>query len=495
MQNRRSPRFRRHLPWLLAWGLVTLLAALILGQREINRQREIFDADLHSAHSLMSQKLQQNDTLLAALASAPGADSLARMEQRLAHTHPQVLQVQKRDAGGSWGDESMAAAEETSALQKRPVMAGVNLARDRYWLVQAAEPTSLALLLDLRAQIPWSKWPMAREASPVQVRLGYQRQFLTLQDGLPPAPDGMAAPRGWPFSFTKPLDSASQPFVLTGQRTLAWRELPWSPIFNISLFTALLLLSARALLRQRHDMARARELVHIGEVGRLSTMNELAAGMAKELGAPLEAAQAALNQARAQLSDDSQEPLVALLSIDTAADQLKDAHTVVARLRHVAGQPDLSHQLERVSLLAAARTALDLLQPELTRHGVVPKIELAGPDFSVLAEAEALQQILFQLIGNALQAMDGMRPQERRLTVALAHAGRMGHLTVQDNGPGIANNIATQIFEPFFTTRPGHLGLGLSQCETLASSMGGTLTAFNRVPRGAEFCLSLRMAG
>jgi C4-dicarboxylate-specific signal transduction histidine kinase len=235
--------------------------------------------------------------------------------------------------------------------------------------------------------------------------------------------------------------------------------------------------------------------MHIGERGRLSTLNELAAGMAKELGAPLEAAQAAVNQARAQLSDDSQEPLVALLSIDAAADQLKDANSVVARLRHVVEQPDLSHQMERVSLLAAARAALDLLQPELTRQGVVPKIELAGADFSVLAEAESLQQILFQLITNALQAMDAMRPHERRLTVALAHAGRMGHLTVQDNGPGIANNIATQIFEPFFTTRPGHLGLGLSQCETLASSMGGTLTAFNRVPRGAEFCLSLRVAG
>ncbi len=499
MQNRRSPRYRRHLPWLLAWALVTVLAALILGQREVNRQRESFDADLHTAHGLLGQKLQQNDVLLAALASAPSADSLARMEQRLAHTHPQVLQVQKREAGGSWGDEAMAAAEEASARQKRPVMASANLARDRYLLVQAAEPTSLALLLDLRAQIPWSKWPMAREASPVQVRLEYQRQFLSLQDGLLPTPDGTTSgastPRGWRFIFRQPLDSASQPFVLSGERYLAWSELPWSPIFNLSLLTALLLLAARALLRQRHDMARARELMHIGEVGRLTTLNELAAGMAKELAAPLDAAQAAVNQARAQLSDDSQEPLVALLSIDTAADQLKDAHAVVARLRHVVEQPDLSHQMERLSLLDAARAALDLLQPELTRQGVTPGIELAGPEFSVLAEAEALQQILFQLITNALQAMEGMRPQERRLTVALAHTGRTGHLTVQDNGPGIANNIATKIFEPFFTTRPGHLGLGLSQCETLASSMGGTLTAFNRVPRGAEFCLSLRLAG
>jgi C4-dicarboxylate-specific signal transduction histidine kinase len=56
------------------------------------------------------------------------------------------------------------------------------------------------------------------------------------------------------------------------------------------------------------------------------------------------------------------------------------------------------------------------------------------------------------------------------------------------------NRVVTRIFEPFFTTRPHGLGLGLSLCESLTASMGGTLTAFNRVPRGAEFCLCLRLA-
>jgi signal transduction histidine kinase len=491
MQNRRSPRFRRHLPWLAVWVLVTLLAALILGQREIRKQRDQFDADLHRVHGLVSQKLLQNDALLGTLANAPNAESRARMESRLAASHPQVLGVQKREAGGSWGDEALGGAEDASAKQKHAFMAHVNLARGRYVLVQAALPTSLALQLDLRSQIAWIDWPMVRETSPVQVRLEIDRQYLNLQDGNLPT----LGARGWSFDFRRPLDSASQPFILTAQRHLGWSELPWSAIVNVSLLAALLLLATRALLRQRHDMARARELMHMGEVGRLNTMNELAAGMAKELGGPIEAAQAAANQARAHLSDDSQEPLVALLAIDAAVDHLKNANSVVTRLRHVVEEPDLSHQLVRVSLHGAAKVAVDLLQPELTRQGVAPVIELAGEDFLVLAQVEALQHIIFQLITNALQAMQGMRAQERSLTLLLASAERMGHLTVQDNGPGIANNVATKIFEPFFTTRPGHLGLGLSQCETLASSMGGTLTAFNRVPRGAEFCLSLRLAG
>ncbi len=514
MQNRRTPRFRRHLPWAAAWALVSLLAALILGQREISHQRELFDADLHRIHGLLSQKLLHNDALLASLASLSGtpAESRSRTEQRLLQAQPQVIALLKRDSGTAWADDALKAAEAESARPAgvaaaktpRAVMANANLAgaaatgsppRARYFLVLSAEPTVLALQLDLRGQIPWSEWPMARDASPVQVRLEHERQMLTLQDGDLPEPGA----RGWLLDYRRTLDSASQPFTLTAQRHLAWRELPWSVMLNISLAVALLLLAARALLRQRHDMARARELVHMGEVGRLNTMQELAAGMAKELGTPVNAALAAASHARAQLSDDSQEPLLALASVDAAMDQLKTANVVVSRLRHVVEQPDLSHQLERISLLAAARAALDLLQPELTRHHVRPKLELTGPDFSVLAEKEALQQILFQLITNALQAMEGMRVQDRQLSLLISSplpgASPMGMLTVQDKGPGIANNVATQIFEPFFTTRPGQLGLGLSQCETLASSMGGTLTAFNRVPRGAEFCLSLRVAG
>ena len=94
----------------------------------------------------------------------------------------------------------------------------------------------------------------------------------------------------------------------------------------------------------------------------------------------------------------------------------------------------------------------------------------------------------------AAQALEQVPLQQRTLNLVLTHADGRGLLSLQDTGPGIANNIVTHIFEPFFTTRKGALGLGLSLCETLTNSMGGTLTAFNRVPRGAEFCLGLPLA-
>ena len=161
---------------------------------------------------------------------------------------------------------------------------------------------------------------------------------------------------------------------------------------------------------------------------------------------------------------------------------------------HRESDHETAGQLERVSLLAASRNALYLLQPELARLGITPKTVLDEPEFSVLAEPVALEQIIHNLLVNALQALEAVPAAERTLTVLLNTAEHRGRLTLQDTGPGIPNNIVAHIFVPFFTTRKGGLGLGLSLCETLTSSMGGTLTAYNRPPRGAEFCLSLPLA-
>ena len=117
------------------------------------------------------------------------------------------------------------------------------------------------------------------------------------------------------------------------------------------------------------------------------------------------------------------------------------------------------------------------------------------PDLTVTAEPAALGQIIHNLLINAMQALQEVRPSERTLTLTLSSIKpHTAQLSIQDTGPGIANDVVTHIFKPFFTTRPGALGLGLSLCETLAGSMGGSLTAYNRVPRGAEFCLSLQLA-
>jgi C4-dicarboxylate-specific signal transduction histidine kinase len=165
---------------------------------------------------------------------------------------------------------------------------------------------------------------------------------------------------------------------------------------------------------------------------------------------------------------------------------------VVGRLRRLVEAPDASRPLEPVQLAAAARSVVELLAPEARRRGI--DVAIAGDAPPVLADPVALEQIVHNLVGNAMHALDAVPRNERRLTLGIAADSGQGVLTVRDSGPGIAPENLARLFEPFYTTKREGLGLGLSLCESLAQAMQGTLTARNAASRGAEFRLALLLA-
>ncbi|WP_253819999.1 sensor histidine kinase, partial [Variovorax paradoxus] len=143
-------------------------------------------------------------------------------------------------------------------------------------------------------------------------------------------------------------------------------------------------------------------------------------------------------------------------------------------------------------LQEVVRSAMHLLAPEFGRRGIVAQFDpTAQAPVRVQAEAVALEQIVHNLLMNALQALELVPAGDRRLAIAVGRNGEEGVLTVTDNGRGIAPDALPRLFEPFFSTREGGLGLGLSLSETLASGMGGSLSAANASPRGARFTLLL----
>ncbi len=234
--------------------------------------------------------------------------------------------------------------------------------------------------------------------------------------------------------------------------------------------------------------------MRLGQVARLNTLGELAAGIAHELNQPLTAMLANTQAAQRVLGDEPPDLATAQVAMQQAVDQAQRASDVVNRLRHAVEQPDMGAQIQDLDLQQVARKALHLLEPELRRRGVEPVVELSGPAFKVRAEPVALDQILHNLLMNALQALDQVQISDRKLVLALSATEEHGQLSLRDTGPGIRPEVLPHVFEPFFTTREGGLGLGLSLSESLASGMGGSLGAFNRSPRGAEFCLSLPLA-
>lgn len=485
----RKPLQRFFIPALL-WLAVSALGCVAIARLELNRLRDDFETNARIAHRLLSQRAVQHDAVLAMLALIQPPLDAAQPEQRLPSVYPQIIGVQRRDRDTAWADERLTAAETVSRALQRPVLAAADFARGRYQLVLAAEPTSFSIQLDLHAVVPWSEWPMAPDTSPVRMTLELQdkgQQSYVLQPGR--IRDG-----GWRFEFHKHLATDSQPFDVAGLRQVGWAELPWAWMLAWSLLMAVMVMGGVALLRQRAEKQRAEELLRLGQVGRLNTMGELAAGMAHELNQPLTAVLANTQAASRLLDEDPPELAIARKAMAQAAEQARRASSVVGRLRRAVERPATSVQSVSVSLEEAVNNALYLLEPEFARHQVAPKVSLQQASPRVLADPVALEQVIHNLLTNALQALSKVPAPERHLTLQLGSDGNCGTLKISDTGAGIAPDVLTRIFEPFFSTREDGLGLGLSLCETLAGSMGGNLAANHNSPRGAVFKLSLPLA-
>jgi signal transduction histidine kinase len=484
------PSWKPNRGWVLAWVVITLAGAAALGRLELTDLRDGFDTNARIMHRLLSQRVVQHDAILATLAllqAGPDGPADAAPEQRLPALYPQILSVQRRDRGAAWADPVLGLAEIASRTQKRAMLGTVDFGAGRYQLLLAASPASYALTIDLRAMVPWAEWPLPPATSPVRVTLEQAGQSFVLQPGQP-------AGGGWRFEFHKHLAADSQPFDVVVTQTVGWTALPWGRIILWALFVAAVLASLRHGLRQRAARSRAEELLRLGQVARLNTLGELAAGMAHELNQPLTAVMANTQAARRLLDDDPPELDTARQAMVQAVEQARRASDVVGRLRRVVERPDLAGQTQAVNLAEAVRRALYLLEPECQRRGVTAVVH-ATEGVTVRAEPVALDQIVHNLLMNALQALEKAPPGQRRLTLAVSAHGARGQLDVADTGPGIAHEVLPRIFEPFFSTREGGLGLGLSLCETLATNMGGSLTAAPNEPHGAVFALSLPLAG
>ncbi len=474
----------------MAWCLLSALGALVLARLALQQQREAFETDARIVHRLLSQQVVQHDAVMATLALLqvpPDASLKVPPEQRLGTVYPQILAVQRREPGRAWPQASLGAAEAQSRQSGHAALADIDLAAGHYWLVLGAEPASYALQIDLRQAVPWREWPMQPGASPVRITLDHAGQQFVLQPG-------QVSSGGWRFEFRKHLAASSQPFDVVAVRQVGWQELPWGRLLAWAGAMAALLAALGALQRQRAGRQRAEELLRLGQVARLNSLGELAAGMAHELNQPLTAVLASTQAASRLLQEEPPDLDTARSAMAQAVQQSRRAADVVGRLRRAVQRPEPGSQARPVLLHEAVRNALYLLEPEFSRRSVAPLLQAAAAPVAVLAEPVALEQIIHNLLMNALQALEQVSRPQRSVTLTIEAEQGQGVLRIADNGPGMAPELLARIFEPFFTTRPAGLGLGLSLCETLASSLGGSLTASSPAAGGALFRLSLPLA-
>ena len=354
--------------------MVSLAGATLLARQSIDEQRALFETDARIVHRLLSQQVVQHDAILDTLALLqPGPDgaSATPPEQRLPALYPHILSVQRRDRGAAWPDAALADAETRSRQSRRPALAGLDLASGRYRLVLAAEPAAYALTIDLQGMVPWGEWPMPRATSAVQVRLEHGGQSFELQPGNAAE---LSAGSGWRFEFHKHLAASSQPFDVVARQQLGWSHLPWGLMLGWVAAVAGVLALLAQWQRQRTARRRAEELLRLGQVARLNTLGELAAGMAHELNQPLTAVLANTQAAQRLLADDPPELDTARGAMAQAVAQARRAADVVGRLRTAVERPahraDAAANEGVVDLAEAVRRALHLLEPECQRRGV-----------------------------------------------------------------------------------------------------------------------------
>lgn len=234
--------------------------------------------------------------------------------------------------------------------------------------------------------------------------------------------------------------------------------------------------------------ARERELAHLG---RLGLMGELAAGVAHELNQPLSAinlyAQGALN--RLEGTEDVDESLHTALTEIFA--QGRRAGNILNHLREFArvGEPNR----EMVSLKDVVKGVLPLVRSDLQGANIELHHDLFDTPGVLLGRIE-IEQVLLNLINNAIQAIDGADPAERRITIQTSQVvDKYVQATVADTGPGLSDDEIQHIFTPFHTSKESGMGMGLNICETIVHRHEGCLSAEQNADGGLTMTLALPM--
>ena len=168
------------------------------------------------------------------------------------------------------------------------------------------------------------------------------------------------------------------------------------------------------------------------------------------------------------------------------------ARTIIDRMRAILKKQPIP--VNEVDLRRASESVIGLVQNVALMRGVQLRLE-PGPEKAIVKGDEVpLQQVVLNLLNNAMDAVQGRPRGERMVTVRTLIGGGMGEVVVEDNGPGIPPEIHGRLFESFFTTKQDGLGMGLSICRSIVESLGGKITAENRPGGGAVFRVSLPLA-
>jgi PAS domain S-box-containing protein len=236
-------------------------------------------------------------------------------------------------------------------------------------------------------------------------------------------------------------------------------------------------LAEQALSRVRSDLAHA---------NRVATIGELAASIAHEVNHPVAATLLNAENAGRWLARQPPNLEKAKQSIDRIISDGKRTAEIVSRIREYSKKAPV--RSEELDINEAIVEIMELTRGATLEHSVSVKMQLSKGLPHILGDRVQLQQVVLNLIMNAIEAMSEVAAGRRALQISTdQYASEDLLVAVADSGPGLTPAGFERLFETFYTTKPSGLGLGLPICRTIIEAHGGRLWATANMPRGAVF--------
>jgi C4-dicarboxylate-specific signal transduction histidine kinase len=246
-------------------------------------------------------------------------------------------------------------------------------------------------------------------------------------------------------------------------------------------FSAALTLASDALREAKVDLA---------HIDRITTMGRLAASMATEVTQSIAAIVTNAQAARHFLDDQPPNPDEVRQALDCIVGDAYRSSAVIERIQNLF--KETPPKTQRVELNGAIRDVLDLTRGEVAKSRVSVLTQFAEPSPIVQADRVLLQQVILNLVINAIEAMSSMREGSRELLICTEKVESNSALVaIRDSGPGLAPKSINQLFEAFYTTKLHGMGIGLSICRNIVEAHGGQIWASANEPRGAIFQFTL----
>ncbi|HTV28988.1 MAG TPA: AAA family ATPase [Xanthobacteraceae bacterium] len=240
----------------------------------------------------------------------------------------------------------------------------------------------------------------------------------------------------------------------------------------------------------RESERRFREVeMELAHANRIATMGQLTASIAHEVNQPIAAALTNAGTALRWLTHEPPDLEKAKQTINRSISDGRRAADVISGIRDLVKKAPA--RTGDFAINEAILEVIALTHTEISKNRVLVQTELAKDMPLVQGDRVQLQQVILNLIVNAVEAMSQMSDGSRDLLISTKSEPGSMQVAVRDSGPGLPQAGSEQVFKAFYTTKPTGLGMGLSICRSIVEAHGGRLWAEPNKPRGAVFCFTL----